>query len=81
MRFFVKDYRPLRQLRPETGESFAICFKHSQLPNIIILLYFLVHFLIILKSIELIFDYIEDFYGLRGEFICEKVLAIEAATA
>ena len=63
------------------GNPLQFFKNHSQLPNIIILwsvfgsLYH--HFKVHRFDIWLYWG----FYGLRGEVICEKVLAIEAATA
>ena len=43
------------------GHTLQFFLNHPQLPNIIILLSFFVHFIIISSSTELIFDYIEVF--------------------
>ena len=57
MRLFRLKCRPLRQLRPETGESLAKFKNYSQLPNFFYS-HFLVHFLLTSGSTELIYDYI-----------------------
>ena len=50
------------------------CFKnYSQLPNDNILLSFLIHFIIISRYTELIFDYIEVFWNKRWDYFGENV--------
>ena len=59
---------PLRHLRPETGEYLAN-FKTTNNYLIILFYYhFLLYFLVISRSIELIFDYI-DIFRVGGEVI------------
>ena len=76
-----EKFHPLRQIRPETGESLENFKNHSQIPNIIILLpslgslsrHFKVH------SIDI---WLYCFFSVvRGELLCEKVLDIGAATS
>ena len=79
-RLFGKKFLTLRQLRPERGDYIGKFKNHAQLPYSFIHYHYLVRFLFISRSTELIFDFLEIFL-VRGEFIWEKLSALDSDTS
>ena len=77
MRFFGENYRPLRQLFPETGEFLETLIITQKYLIWFILSSFFITFFIISRSTDVKFDLFK-FFLVRGKFLWERVLAIEA---